>query len=156
MNPNEETVTLRVPFDGGLTWTLTGMATDQSVVRMVRELGGHYEPEVMNAMASVLPRDGVCFDIGANIGATSLPMSALVPEGCVHAFEPVPGNYAFLDTNLRRNGVRNCKAIHRGLFSKPTTLTFHYIEEFAGGGVHDDAGCFGPSGETFGRPMHYA
>ncbi|MDH5511661.1 MAG: FkbM family methyltransferase [Gammaproteobacteria bacterium] len=40
------------------------------------------------------------FDIGANIGAASLLFASLFPDAKIHAFEPVPDNFALLRRNV--------------------------------------------------------
>lgn len=129
----EEPVTLRLPFGPGLRRDLTGSTSDESVTEAIGDLAGLYEPEVMHALASILKRDSVCFDIGANVGAIALPMESLGPSGCAHVFEPVPQNFGFLNASIEKNGVRNCYAANRSVISRPGKLTSHYVEELAGG-----------------------
>jgi 31-O-methyltransferase len=52
-------------------------------------------------------RPGDCvFDVGANVGLTSLFFASVCPEIVVFAFEPIPAAFALLRANLRRHGVR--------------------------------------------------
>ncbi|HUA54447.1 MAG TPA: FkbM family methyltransferase [Candidatus Sulfotelmatobacter sp.] len=46
-------------------------------------------------------------DLGANLGYYTVLMSRLAPDGCVHAFEPDPENFALLRRNCELNGCRN-------------------------------------------------
>jgi FkbM family methyltransferase len=87
----------------------------------------------MRALGGALPADGIAIDIGANLGAIALAMSALAPKGQVFAFEPVPETFAFLQRNLEANRVTNVLPVNAGVFSSPGSLEFHYVEEFAGG-----------------------
>jgi len=49
----------------------------------------------------------VVVEVGANIGAHTVGLSALVPEGSVLAFEPQSFCYEFLETNININSIRN-------------------------------------------------
>jgi FkbM family methyltransferase len=63
-------------------------------------LFGSFEPEVVGACRRLCPEGGICLDVGANIGAHTLPLAALAgTQGQVHAFEPT--DFAF--QKLRRN-----------------------------------------------------
>jgi FkbM family methyltransferase len=57
-----------------------------------------------------------CYDIGANVGYYTLLTSVLVgASGKVFAFEPVPGNIAFLRRNLRINRCGNVQVFELAL-----------------------------------------
>jgi FkbM family methyltransferase len=47
-----------------------------------------------------MPVDGVVLDIGANVGIMTVPIARRVREGHVHAFEPIPDNFAALSANV--------------------------------------------------------
>lgn len=52
-------------------------------------LFGQFEPEVAAAYRRLIKPGAVVLDIGANVGAHSLPMAQLCgPDGSIHAFEP--------------------------------------------------------------------
>ncbi len=62
-------------------------------------------PDFFSRNARIKQGD-VVFDLGANIGTTSMLFSRMVGErGSVHAFEPVV--HATMLGNLERNGIRN-------------------------------------------------
>lgn len=138
------TVTLRLPFDSARSFEVTGASRDASIPAMIQARGGYYEPEVMLVLKQFLEPSHVAFDIGANLGAISFAMSALLPNGRVYAFEPVPENYAYLAKNVARNGVTNIVPVNAGCFSTPTELEFHYVEEFAGGAFVSPVGVTDP------------
>jgi FkbM family methyltransferase len=53
----------------------------------------------------LLRKGDVVVDVGANVGFFTLLAATLVgADGEVHAFEPVPANYAMLEQNVRLNG----------------------------------------------------
>ncbi len=81
---------------GGVLWDLDlSEGVDFAIY-----LFGSFEPEVVAACRRLCPEGGICLDVGANIGAHTLPLAALAgPQGQVHAFEPT--DFAF--QKLRRN-----------------------------------------------------
>lgn len=67
-------------------------------------LMGVFEPATVAACARLVPPGGVVLDIGANIGAHTLPLARLVsPQGRVYAFEPTDWAQAKLAANLALN-----------------------------------------------------
>jgi FkbM family methyltransferase len=55
--------------------------------------------------AAVLPRDGIAFDIGANVGTFACALAALAPAGRVLAVEPSPATAAALRETVALNGL---------------------------------------------------
>lgn len=65
---------------------------------------GSFEPSVLRTYETLLEPGSIAIDIGANIGAHTLPMARLVGEsGHVYAFEPTVYALGRLRTNLSRN-----------------------------------------------------
>lgn len=56
--------------------------------------------EVYGAHNVVLPKDGLIFDVGANIGMFSIWAKHRWPSASIHAFEPVPGVAKVCSQNL--------------------------------------------------------
>jgi FkbM family methyltransferase len=57
--------------------------------------------------------EGSYFDIGANVGLTTIPVAARYPLVRCTAFEPEPENFAHLRENVRRNVIHGNVEIHR-------------------------------------------
>jgi FkbM family methyltransferase len=55
----------------------------------------------------VAPVDATVIDAGGNIGLTAITFARLFPAGQVHVFEALPRNAAYLERNLRANGIAN-------------------------------------------------
>jgi len=87
-------------------------------------LSGAYETDLTIALIQLLEPGMVFFDIGAHRGYFSLLAARLVgPTGQVHAFEPTPGTYELLSSNVRHHShilVNNV-----AVFSESKELTFH-------------------------------
>lgn len=70
---------------------------------------GDYEPELyslLRRLTAKLPPDAILFDIGANIGLVTIPLTSLT-TGTIHAVEPFPDNVSRLHENLALNGLRH-------------------------------------------------
>ena len=68
----------------------------------------YYLPEKLN------PK--IIFDIGGNIGITSIYLANLFPNAKIYTFEPVPENFKILQKNISQ--FENIKAFNFGLGSK--------------------------------------
>jgi FkbM family methyltransferase len=64
---------------------------------------GYYERDVLDAILSHLPPNGVFWDVGSNVGLHSITTKHLRPDVTVVAFEPVP----FMAGRVMRNAELN-------------------------------------------------
>lgn len=88
---------------------------DSIVGRSLAYYGEYFEQEAALFRQLVRPGD-IAVDIGANIGAHTLPLAARVgAAGRVVAFEPVRMNFQLLCANIALNGLDNVDAIPEGL-----------------------------------------
>src|SRR5580658_3113180 len=128
--PLETQVDLLVP--GGEVLHLTGDAADASIVGSIASHGGNYEPSLLRALSTLVTADSVCVDVGANIGPVTLALSRLCPAGEVHAFEPTPESFRFLQHNVTANAASNVTLHQLALSDRPGEATIHYNREAAG------------------------
>lgn len=84
---------------------------------------GTYEAETCRFLASVLPPEAVCYDIGANLGYHALIMARAAPRGHVFAFEPLPQVCAVLRRNLEINRVGHVTIVPKVVARQPGTVT---------------------------------
>lgn len=69
---------------------------------------GTYEPDVAAAVRRLAPAGSTAYDLGANLGYTSLLLAGAVgPEGRVLAFEPFPENVRRLREAVALNGLEH-------------------------------------------------
>jgi FkbM family methyltransferase len=66
-------------------------------------LFGSFERDILNTIQTLVPRDGIFIDIGANIGALTLPVADYLERGHVYAVEPTDFAFAKLRQNLTLN-----------------------------------------------------
>jgi len=85
---------------GGVNWLLDL----KEGIDLAIFLQGRFEPSTAKALRRLVETGDVVLDIGANVGAHTLPLSALVgPNGHVIAFEPTQYAYAKLRANIDAN-----------------------------------------------------
>ena len=66
-------------------------------------LFGSFERDILSTIKTLVPPNGIFIDVGANIGALTLPVAAYLQRGHVYAIEPTD----FALTKLRRNLALN-------------------------------------------------
>jgi FkbM family methyltransferase len=66
---------------------------------------------VLTALQQLVRPNSVCFDIGANIGLTTIALSLLAPAGRVIAVEPGAETFGFLQQNVEQNGLKNVECV---------------------------------------------
>ena len=93
-----------------------------------------FEPDTCQLINSLLPENGIAFDIGANIGCTSLLMSERAKA--VHAFEPSPSTFKFLVDNTKSQ--ENIVCYNVGLGDEPGEFHLtHHPNNRAGAFISD-------------------
>lgn len=80
---------------------------------------------VLRLIYKYLPRDGIFFDIGANIGSLTLVGAKIASAGQIYAFEPSDHHCARLTYNLALNNFSNVTLIKKGLHSTSGTATLY-------------------------------
>jgi Met-10+ like-protein len=65
---------------------------------------GAYERDTQNAILKFLPERGVFIDVGANIGAPSIPIARARPHASIICIEADPRIHSILNENITRNG----------------------------------------------------
>jgi FkbM family methyltransferase len=71
-------------------------------------------------------------DVGAAIGDFTVHAARLVGDGVVHAFEPLPDNFARLEEHVRMNGAANVRASAEAIAAKPGTLSLYTVTGLTG------------------------
>jgi len=105
--------------------------------------GIYQDEELIRTARRLLPQDAVVLDVGANIGFFTVPLARALADrrGTLHAFEPLPSNFARLEENLRLNDLPD-GVVQRwpcGLSSECTELEITLREDFQRGGETGNA-----------------
>jgi FkbM family methyltransferase len=97
------------------------LTTDAYVGRSLDLYGEYCEGEVILFRNLLRPGD-VAVDVGANIGAHTIPLAKMVgPTGRVHAFEPQARMFELLTENVGLNVLGNVEARQAALGAAPGT-----------------------------------
>jgi FkbM family methyltransferase len=97
------------------------------------------EPQVEDALLSLLGPGDVFYDVGANIGWYSLLAARAVgPTGRVVAFEPTAANTALLEANITGNRLANATTIAAAVTDENGWATFLYGGSLEGRLSKDD------------------
>lgn len=91
---------------------------------------GRFEPNLQTLCRRVLSDGAVAMDVGANIGATALIMSAFVGHGRVIAVEPGPKAFAALCDNVQTNGAGAVECHNYALSSTSGRVAFREDSSF--------------------------
>jgi FkbM family methyltransferase len=132
--PAPTLVGVRLLLPGGRTAEVECTADDLSVAASLINLGGNWEPHVRSFFQTVVQPDWVCLDIGANLGAHTLPLAVLAHQGRVLAFEADPANYALLIRNAAALAAPKgrIEPIHAALWDSVGTLVIGGAKELGG------------------------
>jgi FkbM family methyltransferase len=83
---------------------------------------GSYDQDVLNLMADLPLLNDLVLDVGAGIGAYSVPLAGYLPQARIHAFEPGPSAFKRLKRNLSLNRLGNITLWEKGLADEPGKL----------------------------------
>jgi FkbM family methyltransferase len=91
---------------------------------------GNLETSVQEALVRHLPRGGVMYDIGANLGFFAMLGARLVgAEGRVYAFEPAPDNADAIALNAKLNLLENIVVIPSAVSSRTGTARLQIVDD---------------------------
>jgi len=91
---------------------------------------GNLEPSVQEAMLRHLPRGGVFYDVGANLGFFALLGAAMVgPEGRVIAFEPAPDNADAVRHNAGLNKLPQVEVVEKAVAERTGQARLQVVDD---------------------------
>ena len=101
---------------------------DEFIGLSMREYGEFSEIE-LSLMLKFIMKDDVVFDIGANIGAFTVPFAKKVGDfGEIYSFEPQKLIYEILHENVNKNKLKNVKVFNIGVGKKEEELELNDID----------------------------
>jgi FkbM family methyltransferase len=92
-----------------------------------------YETEDSAMIMRLISSEDTVVDIGANMGWYSMNIAKTYPISKVHAFEPIPKTFSFLQKNVELNALTNIVINNFGLSNENKDITFYFYPE---GGVN--------------------
>jgi FkbM family methyltransferase len=120
------------------------MSSRENEVKMICPLGDYrvapiealnfldYESIDSAMIFRLVSSEDTVIDIGANMGWYSINIAKKFPLTDIHAFEPIPKTYSFLEQNIKLNAVNNIASYHFGLSNESKDLTFYFYPEGSG------------------------
>jgi FkbM family methyltransferase len=102
----------------------------QNLIESNVYIHGVWEQRIAQIIRAVLTSSGeetIMIDVGANIGATSIPHAITFQKNEFYLFEPHPDVYKDLLTNCALNGLKNIKIINSAITSENT----EFVDFFA-------------------------
>jgi len=106
---------------------------EDELVGYALSLYGEYSEGEVEVFRKLLRPDDVAIDVGANIGAFTVPMARLVGEwGKIYAFEASDKNIRLLQKNLDDNKLRNVEVIAKAASDGPGPLKVRNIDALHG------------------------
>lgn len=96
--------------------------TDTVVGRSLMKYGEWTEAEYTLLSHYLSPGDDV-IEVGAHVGAHSLPLAKAISPGTLFAFEPQPLLFGLLSANLNRNRITNVRLHNMGCGENLATIT---------------------------------
>ena len=115
---------------GGRTYAIV---SDDDYLEYVK---GTFEPDMVRLFRTIAPRSDVILDIGANIGCTAILFSSMARV--VHAFEPSPTTFGFLQKNLATAEASNVVTHNFGVGDQAAELTLTFSPSNRSGGFVSD------------------
>lgn len=118
------------PGQGGVAQDAAGVwlhcPPDEARVAPIEVMNfDHYEPDETRVMDLLAAGARQILDVGANIGWYAVRFAQRQPQAQVHAFEPMPTAYAYLQRNVAANGVAGRVAVYNhGLSSSSGAVNF--------------------------------
>lgn len=91
-----------------------------------------YEPQETNLIQMLASGKKTFYDIGANIGWYAINIAKSIKGIHVHAFEPIPQTYQYLNDNVDNNNVKNVSLWNFGLSDETGNFDFFFYPEGSG------------------------
>jgi FkbM family methyltransferase len=113
---------------------------------------GRYEPEQTRLLLSLIEDGATVLDVGANVGWYSLLIARRHPRCTVHAFEPIPHTYGYLEQNIALNRVGNVHAHNLALSDADGEADFYWEPSLLGRASAADLSEHGEA-QRVKRPM---
>jgi FkbM family methyltransferase len=96
---------------------------------------GLWDDFIREAVVRRLPEDAVILDVGASVGAWTVPLARrFSAQGHIHAFEPVPTNRERLEAAVAQNAIRNVTVSSLALGNATRTVDMWLRSSVTGAG----------------------
>lgn len=111
---------------GGRTYRIS---SDDNYLNCIE---GKFEPDMVELFSSLIRPNDVIFDVGANIGCTTILFGGMAEK--VYSFEPSPTTFHFLKKNARAAKMDNVQIVNSGLGKAAGTFELTFAADNRSGG----------------------
>lgn len=94
---------------------------------------GLFDQTILDIAKDFVIPGSIILDIGANIGAYTIPLAKIFPDCAVYAFEPNPAVSLRLRNNIEVNRIKNVSIFELGLSDRAGTQNFFAIKQKTSG-----------------------
>jgi FkbM family methyltransferase len=114
---------------GGIRMDMKGIPLSHAHIGSIAF--GNLEQSVQEAMVRHLPKGGVFYDIGANVGFFTVLAAHMcgIGEGHAYAFEPTPDNANEIRSNARLNATPNLTVIEKAVSDHAGTGQLQVVDD---------------------------
>lgn len=91
-----------------------------------------YEKEEMEIIFSLMEKDFIFFDIGANLGWYTIKIAKAQKNARIFSFEPILATFTLLKKNLEINKIKNAQIFNFGLADENKKTNFYFYDESSG------------------------
>jgi len=88
-------------------------------------INGAWEPHIADILASYMRTDEIIIDIGANIGASTIPLAKKYLDSLFYLFEPHPTLYTRMSQNAAMNGLSNLIPVNFAVSDENASIAFY-------------------------------
>lgn len=127
------------------------LSNDRYIGAALARYGEYSESEVA-MWRDLLEPNALAADVGANLGAHTVALASLVPQGMVFAFEPLWYLHALALGNVARNGHANVRTFHAAAGAEPGQLTIPAMD-YTIQGEHANYGGMSMLGHATGNQV---
>jgi FkbM family methyltransferase len=105
------------------------LCSDDNYIEHVKN---NFEPEMIELFKTIISKDSIIIDIGANIGCTTIFFAENSKK--VYSFEPSKTTFEYLEKNINQAGFKNAHLFNIGLGSENFKTTLTYSSDNRAGG----------------------
>ncbi|MFZ5676408.1 MAG: FkbM family methyltransferase [Pseudomonadota bacterium] len=92
------------------------------MISIFLDMYGEWSETEVELFRFLLPPNGVCIEVGSNIGGHAVPLSKICAEGRIYCFEPQRALFHVLCGNLAINNCLNVTARHQAVGSMASVV----------------------------------
>lgn len=101
-------------------------------IESVTLINGIWEPHIAEILSANIRSDCIVIDIGANIGASTIPLAKKFPDSFFYLFEPHPEVFLDLKENVILNRLENIRLFNNAVSNANKKIDFYAQKSISG------------------------